>query len=144
MLGSPFLSWGDISVSTFSFCGSGLMPCLGIILQKNRTNVYLKWHLSVFSFRFTCWHICRTFHSVSLWSLLMLSYPTTKMSSAMPNTFGKSLNILSIFHWNMSSLGDAHNGSLLYLYLPNWNVNNDLSFSFRLWYPELTSISENI
>ena len=45
------------------------------------------------------------------------------MSYAMPNTFGKSLNISCIFHWNMSSAGAVPNGNLLYLYLPNWHAN---------------------
>ena len=68
------------------------------------------------------------------------------MSSAMPNTFGKSLNISSIFHWNISPAGAAPNSSLLYLYLPNWHVNvvryDDLSSNLRLWWPDLASIRE--
>ena len=40
------------------------------------------------------------------------------MSSAMPNMFGRSLNILSVFFWNMSPAGAALNGSFTDLYLP--------------------------
>ena len=62
----------------------------------------------------------------------------------MPKTFGISLNISSILHWNMSPTGAALNGSHLYLYLPNWHANvvryDDFSSNFRLWYPELASI----
>ena len=33
-----------------------IMP--GYNFTKNGTDVHLKWHLSLFSFRFTCLHIC--------------------------------------------------------------------------------------
>ena len=43
-------------------------------------------------------------------------------------------------------MGAGRNGNLLYLYLPNWHVNvvkyDDLSSSFKLWYPEPASIRE--
>ena len=62
----------------------------------------------------------------------------------MPKTFGISLNISSILHWNMLPTGTALNGSHLYLYLPNGHMNvvryDDFSSNFRLWYPELVSI----
>ena len=45
------------------------------------------------------------------------------MSIAIPKTFGKSLNILLIFHTNMSPVGAAPNSNLLHLYLPNWHAN---------------------
>ena len=45
------------------------------------------------------------------------------MSSAMPNKFGKYLNILSVFLWNISPVGAAPNGYLFYLYLPHWHGN---------------------
>ena len=64
----------------------------------------------------------------------------------MPNTFGMSLKILSIFLWNMLPAGAAPNASHLYLYCQNWHANivryEDFSSSFKLWYPELASISE--
>ena len=45
------------------------------------------------------------------------------MLSAMPNKFSRSLNILSIFHLTISPSGDALNGSLTYLHLPNRQPN---------------------
>ena len=66
------------------------------------------------------------------------------MLSAMPKSFGISLNISSILHWNMSPTGAAVNRSHLHLYLPKGHMNvvryDDFSFNFRLWYPELASI----
>ena len=106
----------------------------GFDSTENGTDVHLKWYLSLFSFRFTCLHICSTLCSTLPWFLLSTSYPTTKMLSAIPNIFHKSLNISSIFLWNMSPAGAAPNGNLLYLYLPNWHANvvryDDFSSSF--------------
>ena len=90
-------------------------------------------------------HLCSTFHTVSLWSLSSSSsYPTTRMSSMMPNMFGMSLKVSSIFGWNMLSAGATPNGSHLYLYPPNWHAivlrYDDLSSNFRLWYLELASM----
>ena len=114
--------------------------------QKNGIDVHLKWHLSLFSFRFTCRHICSTLCSVSSWSLPSMSYPTTKISPAMSNTIGKSLNISSVFLWNISPAGAAPKGNLFYQYLPNCHANvvkyDDFSSSFKLWQLELTSIKE--
>ena len=45
------------------------------------------------------------------------------MSSAMPNTLGKSMNISFIFFWKMSANGAAPNGSLTNLYLAKWHAN---------------------
>ena len=102
---------------------SVLSAFLDTISPKKGTDVLLKLLLSLFSFRFTCLHICSTFHSLSSWSLPLLLYPTTKMSSAMANTFCKSLNILSLFHWNTSPEGTALSNNLLYLYMPNLHEN---------------------
>ena len=99
-----FCLGGNISISTFSLLGSDLTACVEIILPKNGTNVHLKWYLSLFSFRFTCLYICSIFYSVSLLSSPLLSYPSTKMSPVVPNTFGKSLNISS-FLLNSPQLG---------------------------------------
>ena len=41
----------------------------------------------------------------------------------MPKILGRSLRILSIFHWNMSPIGTTLNGSLVNLYLPYWHAN---------------------
>ena len=111
----------------------------------NGTDVHLKWHLSLFNFKWTCLPLCNTLHTVSSWSLPSVSYPATNISSVIPNTLGRSLNILSIFLWNISPAGAAPNGNCLYLYLPNWHANvikYDYLSSFKLWYPEFTSIRE--
>ena len=98
MLGVLFLFYEVASPYKLSaFMSLGFTPFLDITSPKNGTDVHLKWHLSLFSFRFICLHIYSTLHSLSTWSLPSTSYSTTKMSSAMPNTFGKSLNISSIF-----------------------------------------------
>ena len=47
-----------------------------------------------------------------------VSYPT-KISFPLPNMLDKSMKILSILHWNISSTGTAQNGNFVYLYLPN-------------------------
>ena len=68
------------------------------------------------------------------------------MSSVMPNTYGMSLKISSVFLWNMLPAGAAPNGSHLYVYHPNWHTNmvryEDFLSSFKLWYPEFASIRE--
>ena len=68
----------------------------------------------------------------------------TKMWSAMPKTFGISLNILSILCWNISPTGATPNGRCLYRYLPNGHANvvryHDWVSNPTLWYPKLTSI----
>ena len=51
----------------------------------------------VFMSRFTFMQTGSTQHSVLSWSLPLPSQPTTNMSSAIPNTFGSSLNISSLF-----------------------------------------------
>ena len=60
----------------------------------------------------------------------------TKMSSAIPNTFGMSLEILSILHWNMSPAGAAPNGRCLYGYQPNGHAKvvnyEDFLSNFKL------------
>ena len=50
-------------------------------------------------------------------------YPTIRMSSAIPKTFGRPLNISSIFHLNISPAGANPKHSLENLYLPNWHAN---------------------
>ena len=54
----------------------------------------------------------------------------------MLKTFGISLKILSILHWNMSPTGAAPDGSHLYQYQPNGHVNvvryDNLSSNFKL------------
>ena len=124
MLGATFVGLGGgISMSAFSFCGSGFAPCWDTISPKSGTDVHLKWHLFLFSFRYTCLQIFSTLCNVSSWPFPLASYPTTNMSLAILNTFGNSLKISSTFLWNLPPTRDAPNGNLLYLYLPNWQVS---------------------
>ena len=62
----------------------------------------------------------------------------------MPKTFGISLKISSILHWNISPTGAAPNSRHLYQYLPKGHANvvryDDLVSNWRLWYPKLASI----
>ena len=51
------------------------------------------------------------------------SYPIAKMSPAVPKTFGISIKISSILHWNILPTGTAPNGRHLYHYLPNGQAN---------------------
>ena len=135
---SSFLvSGGSISMSAFSFCGSGFAPCWIWFHQKMA--LMYTWNgicLCLVS-DLPSLQICSTLCNVSSWCFLLASYPTTKMSLAILNTFGNSLNILLIFLWNQSPAGDPPNGNLLYLYLPNCYVNimryDDISSSLRLW-----------
>ena len=106
MLGVPFLFLEEASLSALSaFLGLASLHAWIWFHQKHGTDVHLKWHLSLLSFRFTCLHIYSTIHSVLSWSLPSASHNTTKMSSTMPNTLGTSLNISSIFHWYISTTG---------------------------------------
>ena len=136
MLGFLFVFEGGISVSAFSFHGSACTPCLDMTSPKNWTNVHLIWHLSLLSFRFTCLHICSTLCSVLSCSLPSTSYPTTKMSSAMPETFGKSLNSHLIFFGNYLLQGLLKMAIFCICNLPNWHANivryDNFSSSFRL------------
>ena len=137
MLGVPFCFWRWYLQRCFELLWVWFHTMPGYEFTKYGTDVHLKWNLSLFSFRFTCLHIWSTFIVYHHGSLLSTSYPTTKLSSAIPNTFGKSLYISYIFLCNISPAGAAPNSNLLYLYLPQWHANvvryEDLSSSFRLW-----------
>ena len=109
---SLFIFGGGMLVSTFNFHGLGCTPSLGINSPKNRTEVHLKWHLSFLNFKFTFLHICSTCHKVLSWSFPSPSYHTTRMSSMMPNTLGRSMNTSS-----MSPVGAAPNGSF-FVFVP--------------------------
>ena len=80
--------------------------------------MHLKWHLFLFSSKFSQQFICITCFSVLSWSLLFVPHPTVRMLSAVPNTFCSSLVISLFFHWNISPAGVIPYGSLLKLYLP--------------------------
>ena len=60
-------------VNAIGYCGLDCPPHLEITLPKNGTDVHLKHHLSLLSFKLMCLHICSTCHSISSWSLLSLS-----------------------------------------------------------------------
>ena len=106
---SILFSGTGISVRVAIFCRSGCMPSLDTTSPKNGIDVHLKWHFSLFSFKFTSWHHLSTLYTALSWSVPSLSYPITRMSSAMPNTSGMSLKISSILCWNMSPAGTALN-----------------------------------
>ena len=63
----------------------------------------------------------------------------------MSKALGISMNNLSIFFWNISPAGVCFKCSLIYQYLWNGQENvfkcDDISLHFRVWYPELASIS---
>ena len=61
--------------------------------------------------------------SVMISAISTICYPIW-MSSTMPNTFGRSLRILPIIHWNISPPDTILNGSLVNRYLSNWNAEN--------------------
>ena len=120
------------------------MPCLEIFWPKHWTDVHLEWHLSVWSFRFCFLQIWRTLHYALSSSAPLMLLSTIKISSAISNIFGRTLNSLSIFLWNVLPNEAAQNVSHLYMYLPKWHENvfrySHLSSSLRLWYLELASI----
>ena len=55
----------------------------------------------------------------------------------MPKMLHRSLNISSIFQWNISPTGTTVDGTLVNLYLPNWQVDvakyDDSVSSVRSW-----------
>ena len=58
-----------ISISAFSFCGSGCRACLDITSPKNGTDVHLKWHLSLLRLGFMCLHIVCSIGEVGLFEM---------------------------------------------------------------------------
>ena len=53
MLEAPFILGGGISVSAFILHGQ-VSSMQGYHLSQNGIDVYQKWHLSLFSFKFIC------------------------------------------------------------------------------------------
>ena len=95
---SPFYFRGSMSVSILQLSSiqSHTLPGNSFAERWNRCTPKMTFIFSMFT-KFSFLHICSTLHIVLSWSAPLLSYPTIKISSAMPNTFGSSLNILSIF-----------------------------------------------
>ena len=104
-------------VESSSLLGSTFILCLDVICPKERTDVYLKWHLSLFSFKISFLHIFAIMYNILSWSNPSLSYPAIKIS-AMPSTFVSSLKISYNFLWNMVLAGAAPSGSHFYPYMP--------------------------
>ena len=79
-----------------------------------------------------------------IFSISIITYNQNIISDT--KKLGKTLNILSVFLWNISPMGAAPNGDLLYLNLPNWYVTvvryDDFLSSFKSWCPWLASIGE--
>ena len=128
------LIYPEIIVTTFCILGyhickcldffrSRLMPCHEITPPKKGILICLKRPLPLFSFKFASLYIQSTLPNVSAQSLPCWSNPAIKMSSTILDTFGILLSTLSIFFWNMSPVGAAPNGNLVYLYLPNGQEN---------------------
>ena len=139
---------GGISFIALTFCRSGFTPFLDIIWPKNRVFVYLKWHLSSFSVRFTCLHTCRTLLQcvIMILTISIITYNQNNISVAIKIRQIYKYFKYFVFLWNISPVWAVLNGNLLYLYLPNWHVNavryDDLSSSLKVWYPELGSMTE--
>ena len=66
----------DTSLSTCKSWGFGCTPHLDEISPKKGTLLHLKWHLSVFSLRFSPWHFCiHSFKfSIMIMTGLIVSY----------------------------------------------------------------------
>ena len=135
---------GGASVSACSFCKYGLVPHLEIISPKNGIDVCLKWHLSLFNFRFpfcifvllfiVCFHgVCNCYHTV----------PINIISNA--KSIGFSFNIPSILS-GICCLLEQLEKEVAFLYLPNWHENvvkyGDCSSNLMLWYLELAAIRD--
>ena len=107
------------------------------MLFVQRTAFWCTWMaLFIFGLKFSWWHICITCFGFLSWSLPLASYPTIKMSSAIPNTFGRSLNISLILSQSISPASATPNSSLVNLYLLNWHSYviryDDLFIKFQL------------
>ena len=69
--------------------------------------VHLRWYLFLFSLRFSQLHIYTNSLRVLSRSVTSASHPIIRVSSTIPNTFGRPLKILLIFLWNMSAADAA-------------------------------------
>ena len=120
MSASPSLISVVVYLCAFSFLRCGLIHCLEVITPKNGTNIHLKWHLSLFNFRFPFLHRCNSLCSVLWWPMQSLSYPASNLSSAIPKNKHLVTNLISCwsFFWNIPWAGAGPSGS--HLYLPNW------------------------
>ena len=137
-----------MSIRFWILLASWLTPCQDIISLKKGILVYLKIHFFLLSFRFHCMHICSTFSSISLWSLLCSSNLAIKISLTMPKIVGLPLNSSSIFFWNISPATAAPNCSLVYWYLPNRHENvvkyDNLSLNFNYDIPNSCLLSSGL
>ena len=78
---------------------------------SEETLINMKQKLSLFNLRLFFLYSCTTHLNVLSWLWPLSSYPMIKMSSAIPNTFCKYLNISPIL--NMSPTSAAPNGILI-------------------------------
>ena len=94
--------------------------------------LYIKNDTSLFNLRLTSSHLCRTLHTIALWSVPSMLYPTTKISFTMPKTFCMSLNIASIL---LLSLGNIlfNVGPLCIGLINAWFNHNRSKHNLTLW-----------
>ena len=116
-----FLLWGW-HISQCAVFMVWLNSILHTSSQRNGTFMYLEWHLCLFSFKFSKWHIY-IIHLMIQSLSLPSAYPTIKMLFAIPNTLGRSLKIFVCFRLNMLPAGATPNDNLVNMYLPNWHAN---------------------
>ena len=120
---------GSISVSACSFSGLIALPCVEIISPKK-----LYSHAQEMTCIFVQLYVFLPVHqllSVLSSSLPSASYCTIKISSAIPNTFGRPLKISSISHWYISPTNDTLNSILVNVHLPNCHSNKVVYINFH-------------
>ena len=140
---SFFILGSYISLSAHSLWRVWFSTTPGNSFIENGLLVHLKLHFP-FSLRFSFLHMYGILCSALSWSVQLVPYLKTNILSALQNTFGSSLYLLSIFLWNISPVEADPNGSLKCLYQPNWYANaryDDFSLNFSYCYPELAFMS---
>ena len=94
---TSFLCFGGYFIMHIHFPGVWLCIISGYYFFKERNPHPPEISFILYNLRFAHLHIHITCLSIVSWLLSLSLYPTMRMSSAMPNTLGKSLNIPSIF-----------------------------------------------
>ena len=87
-----------LGVGTSEACAASMVQLHSISqcnFSKEWTLVHLKWHLSLFNFRFSLLHSYKSQHCIMIMALFVMLYNKNVTHNA--NMFGISLNILAIF-----------------------------------------------
>ena len=126
------MDWAFLLAHTASL---GLVVLLLWISLPLRTVSWFTWNdiCVCLVFKYSQGHIFITSFRVLSWCLPSVSCPTIRMSSAIPNTFGRSLKISSIIHCNTSPAGTMQSGRQVNLYLPNIHVTNVVQWEDFHW-----------